>query len=78
MALEAQGSNPCIHLFVREYHLVVFANFFLSKVTIGPSPSGKAQDFDSCIRGFKSRQPSLEVALSTMRDISSVGRAPDF
>ena len=25
---------------------------------IGVSPSGKAQDFDSCIRGFKSRHPS--------------------
>ena len=24
----------------------------------GPSPSGKAQDFDSCIRGFESRWPS--------------------
>ena len=26
----------------------------------GPSPSGKAQDFDSCIRGFESRWPSDE------------------
>ena len=24
----------------------------------GPSPSGKAQDFDSCTRGFESRWPS--------------------
>ena len=26
---------------------------------IGLSPSGKAQDFDSCTRGFESRQPCL-------------------
>ena len=25
---------------------------------IGLSPSGKAQDFDSCTRGFESRRPS--------------------
>ena len=38
VALEAQGSSPCIHL----------PHFN------GLSPSGKAQDFDSCIRWFES------------------------
>ena len=27
---------------------------------IGPSPSGKATDFDSVIRGFESRRPSQQ------------------
>ena len=40
MALEAQGSNPCIHLHRTD---VSFMQDF------GLSPSGKAQDFDSCI-----------------------------
>ena len=33
-----------------------FFSYLLSK--IGMSPSGKAQDFDSCSRGFESRHPS--------------------
>ncbi len=28
------------------------------KSSVGPSPRGKAQDFDSCIRWFKSNWPS--------------------
>ena len=32
--------------------------FFYRKDIIGLSPSGKAQDFDSCIRRFESNQPS--------------------
>ena len=32
----------------------------LSPLCIGPSPSGKAQDFDSCTRGFESRRPSYK------------------
>ena len=37
MALEAQGSNPCIHPVA------------VATIIVGLSPSGKAQDFDSCI-----------------------------
>lgn len=51
MALEAKGSNPFIHL---------------GNSTIGLSPSGKAQDFDSCSRWFKSSQPS-QPFLAEMR-----------
>ena len=39
MALEAQGSNPCIHPVA------------VATIIVGLSPSGKAQDFDSCIPG---------------------------
>ena len=31
---------------------------FLKMQNIGPSPSGKATDFDSVIRGFEARRPS--------------------
>ena len=47
VALEAQGSNPCIHPVA------------VATIIVGLSPSGKAQDFDSCIRWFESNQPSL-------------------
>ena len=30
-------------------------------MNIGVSPSGKAQDFDSCTRGFESRHPSQYI-----------------
>ena len=42
VALEAQGSNPCIHPVA------------VATIIVGLSPSGKAQDFDSCIRWFES------------------------
>ena len=64
VALEALGSNPSIHLLsLLESQQGFFSNkgricrgFFL--YNDGLSPSGKAQDFDSCTRGFESRQPS--------------------
>ena len=33
---------------------------------IGVSPSGKAQDFDSCIRWFKSIHPSHKKAVTAI------------
>ena len=48
VALEAEGSSPSIHPFL--YRILSDA--------FGLSPSGKAQDFDSCIRWFESSQPS--------------------
>ena len=44
VALEAEGSSPSIHPFL--YRILSDA--------FGLSPSGKAQDFDSCIRWFES------------------------
>ena len=43
MALEAEGSNPSTH--------PIF-------IIVGVSPSGKARDFDSRTRRFKSCHPS--------------------
>ena len=44
MALEAEGSNPSTHPIFYLY--------------VGVSPSGKARDFDSRTRRFKSCHPS--------------------
>ena len=60
MALEVVGSSPTAHPII---------NYI---VEIGVSPSGKARDFDSRIRRFKSCHPSQ------IGSISSDGRAPDF
>ena len=54
MVLEIEGSSPSIHpqgVRIQVYSAV--------PVYIGLSPRGKAQDFDSCIRWFKSSQPSF-------------------
>ncbi len=58
MALEAVGSNPTTHptRVCQRWQTLIF--------NIGLSPSGKAQDFDSCIRAFKSRQPSHAPVLT--------------
>ena len=53
VALEAEGSSPSIHPFL--YRILSDA--------FGLSPSGKAQDFDSCIRWFESSQPSQKLNL---------------
>ena len=65
MALEADGSNPSIHpscmaenqarTVPRRFWLL----FTLACIYGGMSPSGKARDFDSRIRGFESRHPSI-------------------
>ena len=49
-------------------------------IIIGLSPSGKAQDFDSCITLVRIQLAQSEVKLRENRiwDISSVGRALDF
>ena len=60
VALEVKGSIP----------LTRPINFIF--LLIGVSPSGKAPDFDSGIRWFKSSYPSH------VWFISSVGRARDF
>ena len=51
MALEADGSTPFTHPIPPGRSIV-------PAVLFGMSPSGKAQDFDSCSRGFESRHPS--------------------
>ena len=64
MALEAQGSSPCIHpaetvkpwLGGFKYFELVFA----SRTGSGLSPSGKAQDFDSCISLVRIQLAQLE------------------
>ncbi len=70
MALEADSSNLSIHPIY--YLLEVFKAravayvlpIWLSSVRKdnGMSPSGKAKDFDSFIRGFESRHPSQIIA----------------
>ena len=59
MVLEVVGSIP-------------IARPIINKKDIGVSPSGKATDFDSVIRRFKSCHPCQ------VRLISSDGRARDF
>ncbi len=39
------------------------AGRFVRRFSYGMSPSGKAQDFDSCSRGFESRHPSQKGRL---------------
>ena len=68
MALEAQGSSPCIHpaetvkpwLGGFKYFELVFA----SRTGSGLSPSGKAQDFDSCISLVRIQLAQLENLVS--------------
>ena len=50
MALEAKGSSPFTHP--------------IHSITVGVSPSGKASDFDSDIRVFKSRYPCQHDSLA--------------
>ena len=57
MALEAQGSNPCIHPTTVRY------------IFNGLSPSGKAQDFDSCITLVRIQLAQLE---QTSAEVQSV------
>ena len=73
MALEAQGSNPCIHPMTvgRKLPAVFLNQIFLWECSVGSSPSGKAQDFDSCIRWFESSWPSLA-------DVAELADAPDL
>ena len=52
MALEAEGSNPSTHPNPLSGAGRGFFNI------LGCRQAVKAQDFDSCIRGFESRQPS--------------------
>ena len=54
MALEAVGSNPTIHPILLYSNKIIY---------IGVSPSGKALDFDSSIRRFKSCHPSHEKSV---------------
>ena len=67
VALEVASSKlvarPILHLY----------RYGTALTVIGVSPSGKARDFDSRIRRFKSCHPSQQK-----RSISSVGRARDF
>ena len=58
VALEAEGSNPSTHPTRFCDCSYETQNFF----HIGPSPSGKAQGFDPCIRWFESSRPSLGTA----------------
>ena len=65
VALEAVGSNPTSHP-TKKANSKEFAFFyitppFLHGVSAGLSPSGKARDFDSRIRGFESRQPNQKI-----------------
>ena len=73
MALEAQGSSPCIHpaetvkpwLGGFKYFELVFA----SRTGSGLSPSGKAQDFDSCIS-------LVRIQLAQSKSPDRCGRVP--
>ena len=65
MALEAKGSNPFTHpcnndglVRVRVYIVTMCLTTIMNAESTGVSPSGKAQDFDSCIRQFESGYPS--------------------
>ena len=49
MALEAEGSSPFTHPILKR-----MARFVACRYNIEVSPSGKARDFDSRIRRFKS------------------------
>ena len=62
VALEAEGSNPSTHPSLT-------GNFFLSGF-IGPSPSGKAQDFDSCSRQFESGWPSFGILAQVVEHLT--------
>ena len=54
MALEAESSNLSRHP-TKDRTVIHAARSFLYN---GPSPSGKAEDFDSSIRRFKSGRPN--------------------
>ena len=64
VALEAVGSNPTSHP-TKKANSKEFAFSISSRrkhgVFAGLSPSGKARDFDSRIRGFESRQPNQKI-----------------
>ena len=57
VALEAEGSNPFIHPILLQASPMAGLEFSVA-IHIGMSPSGKATDFDSVMRGFESRHPS--------------------
>ena len=55
VALEAKGSSPFIHpIFQANGHTVFSVRPFYIFSYTEVSPSGKAQDFDSCSRWFES------------------------
>ena len=74
MALEAVGSNPTTHpiYFKRSPEM----RWLYGAKNGGVSPSGKAQDFDSCIRRFKSCHPSHLLSNLAQALACFVGQAP--
>ncbi len=63
MALKAVGSSPTIHpTFLIKKRCYSFRLFIYAQLNTGLSPSGKALDFDSSIRRFKSCQANHVVA----------------
>ena len=46
-------------------------------VYIGASPSGKAQDFDSCMRRFESFRPSHDVETVQVQSADWVGEVSE-
>ncbi len=61
---------------------LVWSFFYHHSFIFGPSPSGKAQDFDSCIRGFEPRRPSFtgiqEATVSDLCGYGGIGRRARF
>ena len=80
MALEAEGSSPSIH----PARSKASGGVTEHELTNGLSPSGKAQDFDSCITLVRIQLAQFEAVASWdsilywIWDISSGGRALDF
>ena len=63
-----EGSNPSTP--------AIFLNIQLLSPSIGVSPSGKAQDFDSCIRWFKSSHPSHTFLVGIAQLVRAPGCGP--